>query len=143
MAAWSHSRASGAPFGLALAGWLLNFPHKVGEAVGQERWSLTGDDLRREPLAALERVKAMSGIRFNEHLEAWGFGAGFAVKTQSPADSDEAGHAFQCEAGHLFRSEAGRGSDLMSATVRRASAGRWNDVFLCWLGQMWSGVCQS
>ena len=39
--------------------------------------------------------------------------------------SDEAGHAFQCEAGHLFRSEAGRGSDLMSATVRRASAGRW------------------
>jgi NAD-dependent dihydropyrimidine dehydrogenase PreA subunit len=52
------------------------------------------------------------------------------------ADSDEAGHAFQCEAGHLFRSEAGRGSDLMSATVRRASAGRWDDVFLCWLGQV-------
>ncbi len=51
------------------------------------------------------------------------------------ADSDEAGHAFQCEAGHLFRSEAGRGSDLMSATLRRASAGRWDDVFLCWLGQ--------
>ena len=47
----------------------------VGEAVGQERRSLTGDDLRREPLAvrkaALERViaQAMSGIRFNEHLE--------------------------------------------------------------------------
>jgi hypothetical protein len=36
------------------------------------------------------------------------------------ADSDEAGHAFQSEAGHLFRSEAGRGSDLMSATLRRA-----------------------
>src|ERR1700676_5082249 len=52
------------------------------------------------------------------------------------ADSDEAGHAFQCEAGHLFRSEAGRGSDLMSATVRRASAGRRDDVFLWWLGQV-------
>ena len=47
------------------------------------------------------------------------------------ADSDEAGHAFQSEAGHLFRSEAGRGSAL-----RRASAGRWDDVFLCWLGQV-------
>ena len=46
------------------------------------------------------------------------------------ADSDEAGHAFQSEAGHLFRSEAGRGSDLMSATLRRAAAGRWDDVFL-------------
>jgi hypothetical protein len=54
----------------------------------------------------------------------------------SRADSDEAGHAFQCEAGHLFRSEAGRGSDLMSTTVRRASAGRWDDVFLCSLGQV-------
>jgi hypothetical protein len=43
----------------------------------------------------------------------------------SSADSDEAGHAFQSEAGHLFRSEAGRGSDLMSATLRRASTGRW------------------
>src|ERR1700737_3225416 len=48
------------------------------------------------------------------------------------ADSDEAGHAFQSEAGHLFRSEAGRGSDLMSATLRRAAAGRWVDVLL-WL----------
>jgi hypothetical protein len=56
--------------------------------------------------------------------------------SREAADSDEAGHAFQCEAGHLFRSEAGRGSDLMSATVRRASAGRWDDVFLCWLGQV-------
>jgi hypothetical protein len=46
------------------------------------------------------------------------------------ADSDEAGHAFQSEAGHLFRSEAGRGSDLMWATLRRAAAGRWDDVFL-------------
>jgi hypothetical protein len=51
------------------------------------------------------------------------------------ADSDEAGHAFQSEAGHLFRSEAGRGSDLMSATLRRAAAGRWDDVFLWLLGQ--------
>ena len=24
----------------------------------------------------------------------------------------------------------------MSATLRRASAGRWDDVFLCWLGQV-------
>jgi hypothetical protein len=59
-----------------------------------------------------------------------------APQVSASADSDEAGHAFQCEAGHLFRSEAGRGSDLMSATVRRASAGRWDDVFLCWLGQV-------
>jgi hypothetical protein len=59
------------------------------------------------------------------------------------ADSDEAGHAFQCEASHLFRSEAGRGSDLMSATVRRASAGRWDDVFLRWLGQVdGSSICR-
>src|ERR1700730_4346510 len=48
----------------------------------------------------------------------------------------KAGHAFQCEAGRLFRSKAGRGSDLMSATLRRASAGRWDDVFLCWPGQV-------
>jgi hypothetical protein len=27
-------------------------------------------------------------------------------------------------------------SDLISATLRRASAGRWDDVFLCWLGQV-------
>jgi hypothetical protein len=51
------------------------------------------------------------------------------------ADSDEAGHAFQSEAGHLFRSEAGRSSDLMSATLRRAAAGRWDDVFFWLLGQ--------
>ena len=54
---------------------------------------------------------------------------------EADADSDEAGHAFQSEAGHLFRSEAGRGSDLMSATLGRAAAGRWDDVFLWLLGQ--------
>jgi hypothetical protein len=43
------------------------------------------------------------------------------IAAMRPADSDEAGHAFQYEAGHLFRSEAGRGSDLMSATSRRRS----------------------
>ena len=31
------------------------------------------------------------------------------IAAMRPADSDEAGHAFQYEAGHLFRSEAGRG----------------------------------
>ena len=63
---------------------------------------------------------------------AWFIGAGASALA---ADSDEAGHAFQSEAGHLFRSEAGRGSDLMSATLRRAAAGRWDDVFLWLLGQ--------
>jgi hypothetical protein len=56
-------------------------------------------------------------------------------KFDNYADSDEAGHAFQSEAGHLFRSEAGRGSDLMSATLRRAATGRWDDLFLWLLGQ--------
>jgi hypothetical protein len=37
-------------------------------------------------------------------------------QTDSDADTDEAGHAFQYEAGHLYRSEAGHRSDLMSAT---------------------------
>ncbi|CAN2532658.1 hypothetical+protein [Methylocapsa aurea] len=39
-----------------------------------------------------------------------------AFEAALPADSDEAGHAFQYESGHLFRSEAGQRSDLMSAT---------------------------
>jgi hypothetical protein len=47
------------------------------------------------------------------------------------ADSDEAGHAFQSEAGHLFRSDAGRGSDLMSATMRRRYGSM--DNRFCWL----------
>jgi len=42
----------------------------------------------------------------------------------NPADSDEAGHAFQSQAGHPFRFEAGHGSDLMSATRRGTPAGR-------------------
>jgi hypothetical protein len=42
----------------------------------------------------------------------------FGSILRRPADTDEAGHAFQYEAGHRFRFEAGRGSDLMSATWR-------------------------
>jgi uncharacterized protein (DUF2147 family) len=44
-------------------------------------------------------------------------------------------NAFRSEADHLFRPEAGRGSNLMSSTLRRAAAGRWDDVFLWLLGQ--------
>jgi hypothetical protein len=44
--------------------------------------------------------------------------ADFLPQGAQPADSDEAGHAFQWEAGHRFRFEAGRDSDLMSATRR-------------------------
>src|SRR5713226_9192959 len=83
---------------------------------------------RRSPVTVVVISSDGEGDRSVESLEVkvpegWG------------ADSDEAGHAFQSEAGHLFRSEAGRGSDLMSATLRRAAAGRWDDLFLWLLGQ--------
>src|ERR1700737_4450140 len=76
----------------------------------------------------------VAGDAEKESIVDWSVAVDSDERTVS-ADSDEAGHAFQSEAGHLFRSEAGRGSDLMSATLRRAAAGRWDDVFLWLLGQ--------
>ena len=52
-----------------------------------------------------------------------------------PADSDEAGHAFQYEAGHLFRSEAGQRSDLMSAAGGLLPRIEVDDVSVEWIGQ--------
>lgn len=52
-----------------------------------------------------------------------------------PADTDEAGHAFQYEAGHLFQSEAGRRSDLMSATGVSPPQISLNDVWRFERGQ--------
>jgi hypothetical protein len=73
--------------------------------------------------------------RVNPRATRWPAIAQDVADVLKEKGSDEAGHAFQSEAGHLFRSEAGRGSDLMSATLRRAAAGRWDDVFLWLLGQ--------
>ncbi len=53
----------------------------------------------------------------------------------TPADTDEAGHAFQFEAGHLFRPEAGRRSDLMSATGGLLPRIELDDVSVVWIGQ--------
>ena len=51
-------------------------------------------------------------------------GVSTALEPAKPADSDEAGHAFQIEAGHPFRFEAGQCSDLKSATWRHSGGSR-------------------
>jgi hypothetical protein len=98
---------------------------KLGAADEQEpmkrlvacRSALLAGERARKRCELLDAYKPSAG----SNSSSWNVLGPETLSAQS--NSDEAGHALQCEAGHVFRSEAGRGS-----ARRRASAGRAHDV---------------
>ena len=91
--------------------------------------------LRKALIIAVPIICLPSFARHALSENQMGYQSLSADKVAALADTDEAGHAFQYEAGHRFRFEAGRGSDLMSATWRFASADRSDDVSPGRIGQ--------